>query len=803
MTRIDWRRACALICTLTLVACSGDTGSNGTPDAGSSAQDATTTTGDATTTATATPDDTTATADDVKAPDEDASTPPVPDVVIPAPDVDEDAVEAPNEDWDGDGLTNLQEAYVGSDPNNPDTDGDGLNDSEEFAAGSNVFVSDSDWDGLSDSDEVDAGTNPLAADTDGDGFSDSEEVTAGTDPLNRWSWTFGGEQWPDMSAFGETTYPSGWAQGDVAPEISLVDQFGQALSLAQFHGYVVLFDFSAGWCMPCREAAKTAEALWETHRDQGFMIVHLLIEGNVAGMDATAGLLNEWRAQYGLSFPVTMEPEGGSVYTTFTEKSGIYPGSLPFLVLLDRDMRIDSGYGAGQEAAIEARVEELLGAPVPDVQGVATHSTGGDAADICDQDQDGARHPSCGGGDCDDGNTGIHPDADELCDLVDHDCDGWLHHGAVDAETRYADTDQDGYGSPEITIQSCGTPWPHVDNADDCNDGDDAINPETIWYQDLDEDGLGNPEVTVVACEPPDGYVSNSGDTDDNDGTSLGCWAQITVGRDHSCGLKTDGSITCWGCNTNDQHNAPSGTFVTIDAGMTHTCAMDAAGQISCWGSNTMSSSVAPTETFLSFQCGLNFCCGITDAATDNITCWGANDYDQGTPPPGTFTEVSVGNSRHACATNAAGEMTCWGYDYGQTGAANPLAVPDGVYAHPRVGHKYTMAMKNDGTAIGWGANTSGQATPPPDTFLDIRGGIVHSCGLRDDGSVTCWGSNSLDRTDSPGGDWYTQIDVGQFHSCALGLDGLFSCWGSGTCHEDFCPGNFDCAKMVAPPCGQ
>ena len=161
-----------------------------------------------------------------------------------------------------------------------------------------------------------------------------------------------------------------------------------------------------------------------------------------------------------------------------------------------------------------------------------THATDLAAEVLCDVDQDGARHSSCGGDDCQDGDDAIHPDADELCDMVDRNCDGWHHLGATDALTRYADTDGDSYGSPEITMMSCGTPWPYVDNADDCNDGDETINPDTIWYQDNDDDGLGNPDVTMVGCEQPDGYVGNDGDSDDADGTSLGCWAHITVGRD-------------------------------------------------------------------------------------------------------------------------------------------------------------------------------------------------------------------------------------------------------------------------------
>jgi hypothetical protein len=84
------------------------------------------------------------------------------------PDVVENALRAagvsadPDADSDGDGLTNLEEYCLGTDPMKADTDGDGIPDGEE----------------------VRLGLNPLSADTDGDGFSDSEELARGTDPLN-------------------------------------------------------------------------------------------------------------------------------------------------------------------------------------------------------------------------------------------------------------------------------------------------------------------------------------------------------------------------------------------------------------------------------------------------------------------------------------------------------------------------------------------------------------------------------------------------------------------------------------------
>jgi len=90
------------------------------------------------------------------------------------------------EDTDGDGLTNSEEAQIGTDPQNPDTDGDGLGDGEEVKNyGTNPLAPDTDSDGLSDGEEVhQRRTDPLNPDTDGDQLVDGDEVTRNTDPLN-------------------------------------------------------------------------------------------------------------------------------------------------------------------------------------------------------------------------------------------------------------------------------------------------------------------------------------------------------------------------------------------------------------------------------------------------------------------------------------------------------------------------------------------------------------------------------------------------------------------------------------------
>jgi hypothetical protein len=97
-------------------------------------------------------------------------------------------------DSDGDGLTDDEEANLGTDPKNPDTDGDGYRDGIEvfFPASLNPLVAnsgcanpgvDTDGDGLWDCEEVIVGTKSDNADTDGDFLLDGTEVFAGSSPV--------------------------------------------------------------------------------------------------------------------------------------------------------------------------------------------------------------------------------------------------------------------------------------------------------------------------------------------------------------------------------------------------------------------------------------------------------------------------------------------------------------------------------------------------------------------------------------------------------------------------------------------
>ena len=263
-------------------------------------------------------------------------------------------------DTDGDNLTDAEEADLGTDPDNPDSDGDGLKDGAEVNNGTDPLNTDTDGDGLEDGAEVkDLGTNPSDDDSDDDGIADGVEIDNGSDALDMYSWP-GDGIWPDRRDYHELvgdTY--GWAE--TLPDFHGKDQVNGGMFLHQLGGYIVLLDFSAGWCGPCRTAAGEAEELFQEYKGDGFVVVHAMVDDNQSGGGVKdEEFTTDWADQYGLTFPVI----SGSEINECSDglyNAGINEGYIPFLVLLNRDLEVVETYvGAGQESAIAADVEELL-----------------------------------------------------------------------------------------------------------------------------------------------------------------------------------------------------------------------------------------------------------------------------------------------------------------------------------------------------------------------------------------------------------------------------------------------------------
>jgi len=210
--------------------------------------------------------------------------------------------------------------------------------------------------GQADGDE---GADPL--DTDGDGYDDSLEATEGSDPADGFSWPEGDGRWPDFSdeAAADGVVGTGWELGDIIPDFDLVDLHEGPLSLYQYYGFVILLDFSAGWCNPCRAVAEDAEDLYQEHKDQGFTLIHIMLHGNTDGTPSDAQFLGEWADEYGLTFPVTRDAKPDHI-TDQLRTAGTMVGGIPNFIVLDRDLRIDFHDSGYPDTAVRERVAELV-----------------------------------------------------------------------------------------------------------------------------------------------------------------------------------------------------------------------------------------------------------------------------------------------------------------------------------------------------------------------------------------------------------------------------------------------------------
>ncbi len=81
----------------------------------------------------------------------------------------------------------------------------------------------------------------------------------------------------------------------------------------------------------------------------------------------------------------------------------------------------------------------------------------------------------------------------------------------------YADTDEDGYGNPDVVLEDCTAPEGTVDNPDDCDDSDAEAFPGALRAVDQDGDGYGSMEETVESCLIEDGMSATADDCDDTD----------------------------------------------------------------------------------------------------------------------------------------------------------------------------------------------------------------------------------------------------------------------------------------------
>lgn len=241
-----------------------------------------------------------------------------------------------------------------------DSDGDGLDNKLEEEIGTNPELADSDGDGIGDMAEYEGATDPTKADTDGDGFDDGVELQEGTDATDPMSYVRGDDGvWPTLNALCSDDSSTGYAVGDRFLNLTGTDQYGADVELEQFCGNVMLIDYSAGWCGPCKSVAVTAEEEYRDLADKGFVIVHVMT-GDWDSNEIKGDFLKEWADQYGLTFPV-MEADNADTALSGLSSAGLYRNAIPFMMLVDQDLNIvQAETGGGSEARLLSTAETLL-----------------------------------------------------------------------------------------------------------------------------------------------------------------------------------------------------------------------------------------------------------------------------------------------------------------------------------------------------------------------------------------------------------------------------------------------------------
>lgn len=330
----------------------------------------------------------------------------------------------------------------------------------------------------------------------------------------------------------------------------------------------------------------------------------------------------------------------------------------------------------------------------------------------------------------------------------------------------------------------------------------------------------------------------------------------ISPGFGHTCAARSDGEAYCWGHNywgeLGDKSNADSATPVAVkratgkltkiqkvEAGAWHTCALRSDGEVFCWGDNDFGElgdgtfaarsyavNVAPLDDAVDIAAGERFSCAVR--SNGKVRCWGRNSHGQlgsgcsaaSSPTPVTVPDIDDAvaitlGEYHACALRSDGTTACWGGAFAGEYVLGTPTVETTDVPIPVVGlddlveislnEAHTLALRADGTLFGWGRNTSGEidhdATDywlpspvevpfSPRRAPEIAAGEAHTCALAGDGTVRCFGANThgqlgdgtVNASETPvtvsGLADAGALAAGADHTCAVRAGGTVWCWG-------------------------
>lgn len=219
--------------------------------------------------------------------------------------------------------------------------------------------------------------------------------------------------------------------------------------------------------------------------------------------------------------------------------------------------------------------------------------------------------------------------------------------------------------------------------------------------------------------------------------TGLADVVDLSSSTQHSCAVRADGTVHCWGNNGSQQLGNGSvgsmsavpvqvqgvGQAESVAVGAEGSCAVIAGGGVSCWG-NLSQVDTSALQSVIRVSTGDRFACALQNDG--HVACWGRNLFGElgngstgsSLQPPGVVQNlddavwIETGSS-HVCAVRSSGSVACWGSNY--SGEVNPGNASD------------VEPLPVDVAGI--------------DAAVAVTAGRSHSCAWLSDRTIKCWGS--------------------------------------------------------------
>ena len=115
--------------------------------------------------------------------------------------------------------------------------------------------------------------------------------------------------------------------GYLAPDFKLKNLNGNYENLGSYRGGIVVLNFWATWCAPCRVEMPSFEKLYRRYRSEGLTVLAVTLDKN------TVTQINSFANEYDLSFPILLDPKG--------KVEGLYPSmTIPFTYVINHEGRV-------------------------------------------------------------------------------------------------------------------------------------------------------------------------------------------------------------------------------------------------------------------------------------------------------------------------------------------------------------------------------------------------------------------------------------------------------------------------------